>query len=88
MLDAGVSPAPEARPRARQRRALVADLFCGAGSLSMGAHDAMVALGYDPTFVAPYRFAGNKTEVVRQIGQAVPYETARALTLALMGGEP
>jgi DNA (cytosine-5)-methyltransferase 1 len=39
-------------PRVRQRRALVADLFCGAGSLSMGAHDALVELGYAPTFVA------------------------------------
>jgi DNA (cytosine-5)-methyltransferase 1 len=36
---------------------------------------------------APYRFAGNKTEVVRQIGQAVPRRTGRALALALMGGE-
>jgi DNA (cytosine-5)-methyltransferase 1 len=35
------------RPRAR-----VADLFCGAGSLSMGAHDALLELGYQPDFVA------------------------------------
>jgi DNA (cytosine-5)-methyltransferase 1 len=36
---------------------------------------------------APYHFTGNKTEVVRQIGQAVPRRTGRALALALMGGE-
>lgn len=34
----------------------------------------------------PYHFSGNKTEVVRQIGQAVPRRTGRALALALMGG--
>jgi DNA (cytosine-5)-methyltransferase 1 len=33
----------------------------------------------------PYRFTGNKTDVVRQIGQAVPRRTGRALVLALMG---
>lgn len=32
----------------------------------------------------PYRFVGNKTQVVRQIGQAVPRSTARALALALL----
>lgn len=37
---------------ARAKRALVADLFCGAGSLSMGAHDALVELGYRPEFTA------------------------------------
>lgn len=35
-----------------QPRALVADLFCGAGSLSAGASDALVDLGYRPEFVA------------------------------------
>lgn len=35
----------------------------------------------------PYRFAGNKTETVRQIGQAVPRRTARALAHALMSAE-
>jgi DNA (cytosine-5)-methyltransferase 1 len=35
----------------------------------------------------PYRFVGNKTEVVRQIGQAVPRKTGRALVHALMGAE-
>jgi DNA (cytosine-5)-methyltransferase 1 len=43
---AGVRPVP------RTRRALVADLFCGAGSLSMGANDALTELGYRPEFVA------------------------------------
>jgi DNA (cytosine-5)-methyltransferase 1 len=36
----------------------------------------------------PYHFAGNKTEVVRQIGQAVPRLTARSLAFALMRGPP
>lgn len=38
--------------RARVRRALIADLFCGAGSLSMGANDALQELGFDPSFIA------------------------------------
>jgi DNA (cytosine-5)-methyltransferase 1 len=33
----------------------------------------------------PYEFTGTKTEVVRQIGQAVPRRTGRALARALMG---
>lgn len=32
----------------------------------------------------PYHFIGNKTQVVRQIGQAVPRRGGRALTMALM----
>lgn len=36
----------------------------------------------------PYHFVGNKTEVIRQIGQAVPRRTGRALALALMGATP
>jgi DNA (cytosine-5)-methyltransferase 1 len=53
-LDALVFDAPGARAKRqpRIRRALVADLFCGAGSLSMGANDALQDLGYTPTFVA------------------------------------
>lgn len=38
--------------RGKARQALVADLFCGAGSLSMGANDALTELGYAPRFVA------------------------------------
>ncbi len=34
----------------------------------------------------PYHFVGNKTQVVRQIGQAVPRRGARALAMALMAG--
>src|SRR5262245_59854810 len=41
-----------ARPLERVRRALVADLFCGAGSLSKGAHDALTDRGYRPEFIA------------------------------------
>lgn len=36
----------------RPRTAKVADLFCGAGSLSMGANDALIELGYRPEFTA------------------------------------
>mgnify|MGYP002620269027 FL=1 len=36
----------------RAKRAIVADLFCGAGSLSMGANDALTELGYRGDFVA------------------------------------
>jgi DNA (cytosine-5)-methyltransferase 1 len=51
MLEA-LSPAGCAVKPPRARRALVADLFCGAGSLSMGATDALLELGYRPEFVA------------------------------------
>lgn len=36
---------------------------------------------------SPYHFVGNKTQVIRQIGQAVPRRTAAALARALMGVE-
>ena len=36
----------------RPKPAIVADLFCGAGSLSAGASDALIEQGYEPTFVA------------------------------------
>jgi DNA (cytosine-5)-methyltransferase 1 len=36
----------------------------------------------------PYRFTGTKTQVVRQIGQAVPRRTGRALARALMEAIP
>ncbi|CAN7382237.1 DNA cytosine methyltransferase [Bradyrhizobium sp. LjRoot220] len=36
----------------KAKRARVADLFCGAGSLSMGINDALIELGYQPEFVA------------------------------------
>src|SRR5258708_6730066 len=39
-------------PLGRPKRARVADLFCGAGSLSMGINDALIELGYQPDFVA------------------------------------
>lgn len=35
----------------------------------------------------PYHFVGNKTQRIRQIGQAVPYRTGRAHAHALMGAE-
>jgi DNA (cytosine-5)-methyltransferase 1 len=53
MTLAALAPVRPVRPAApRTKRALVADLFCGAGSLSMGAHDALTELGYRPEFVA------------------------------------
>lgn len=51
-VDAILTDAPGAARRQRVRRALVADLFCGAGSLSMGATDALQELGYRAEFVA------------------------------------
>jgi len=51
-MEAFLNDAPGAAGRKRSRTALVADLFCGAGSLSMGAHDALTDLGYSPKFVA------------------------------------
>jgi DNA (cytosine-5)-methyltransferase 1 len=51
MLEA-LSPAGCTVKPPRAKRALVADLFCGAGSLSMGATDALLELGYRPEFVA------------------------------------
>jgi len=51
-----MSPAPAGTAgrgaRRRARRALVADLFCGAGALSMGANDALAELGCVATFIA------------------------------------
>lgn len=41
-------------------------------------HELSLAQGFPRT----YRFAGNKTQQVRQIGNAVPRRTVRALTLA------
>jgi len=37
-------------------------------------------------FPADYAFTGNRTDVVRQIGNAVAVQTARWLCLALLGG--
>lgn len=36
-------------------------------------------------FPSDYEFAGNKTEVVKQIGNAVPRRLARAIGLAVIG---
>lgn len=44
-------------------------------------HELAAAQG----FPRGYQFAGNKTEIVKQIGNAVPVGTAEALTLATLG---
>ncbi|MEM9597412.1 MAG: DNA cytosine methyltransferase [Acidobacteriota bacterium] len=37
-------------------------------------------------FPADFQFAGTKTDVVRQIGNAVPVHTAESLCLEVLGG--
>ena len=69
----------------------VADLFCGAGGESTGIVQALGETGarYDLAaargFPSDYWFAGNKTDIVRQIGNAVPVNTAQALALGALG---
>lgn len=69
----------------------IADLFCGAGGTSTGAIEAVEGLGYQARLTAVnqrfpdgYQFAGNKTEVVKQIGNAVPRRLARAIVRAVV----
>jgi DNA (cytosine-5)-methyltransferase 1 len=47
-------------------------------------HELALAQGFHPT----YRFAGTKTDQVRQIGNAVPRRLARALVAALVSQNP
>jgi DNA (cytosine-5)-methyltransferase 1 len=42
-------------------------------------HELAAAMGF-----TDYEFAGNKTEKVRQIGNAVPVNTAKALVKAIL----
>jgi DNA (cytosine-5)-methyltransferase 1 len=46
-------------------------------------HELAAAMGFD-TDEARYEFAGTKTDVIKQIGNAVPVNTASALVRALM----
>ncbi len=39
-------------------------------------------------FRSDHKFSGTKTEIVKQIGNAVPYHTARALVLAALSQDP
>lgn len=48
------------------------------------AHELALGQGFKPT----YLFEGNKTEVVKMIGNAVPRRTMRALILAAWGQDP
>lgn len=66
------------------KRFEMADLFCGAGGTSEGAVQALTAMGYAPRLGFPkgYLFTGNNTEVVKQIGNAVPCGLSRALAAA------
>ena len=47
-------------------------------------HELAGAMGFDADEV-PYEFSGTKTDVIRQIGNAVPVNTATALVAAIMG---
>lgn len=55
----------------------VVDLFCGAGGESQGIHWAAAQ-----SFPKDYKFTGTKTEVVKQIGNAVCPMMAKALVEA------
>jgi DNA (cytosine-5)-methyltransferase 1 len=46
-------------------------------------HELAAAMGFPPE----YEFAGSKTEVTEQIGNAVPVNTAKALTKRLLINE-
>lgn len=48
-------------------------------------HELAAAMGFDADEAA-YEFAGNKTQITAQIGNAVPVRTASALVGALFGG--
>lgn len=60
-----------------------ADLFCGAGGTSTG----LPLADLDPKKAVPgagYKITGNRTEQVRQIGNAVEVYQARALGTAIL----
>lgn len=48
-------------------------------------HELAAAMGFADDEIA-YEFAGNKTEIIKQIGNAVPVNTAAALVGAMFGG--
>jgi DNA (cytosine-5)-methyltransferase 1 len=50
----------------------------------LNEHELALAQG----FPADYRFSGTKSEVIKQIGNAVPRNTARAIVLAALTGNP
>ncbi|MGH6981817.1 MAG: DNA cytosine methyltransferase [Stellaceae bacterium] len=47
-------------------------------------HELAAAMGFADGEIA-YEFAGNKTEIIKQIGNAVPVNTAAALVGAMFG---
>lgn len=47
-------------------------------------HELAAAMGFDRPGAERYAFAGNKTEITKQIGNAVPVGTATALVRAMM----
>lgn len=62
-----------------------ADLFCGAGGTSTGileaaAHELAAAM----SFPKDYKFSGNRGDQVKQIGNAVPVQLARACAVSLL----
>jgi DNA (cytosine-5)-methyltransferase 1 len=49
-------------------------------------HELAAAMGFDAA-EQPYEFTGNKTDKIRQIGNAVPVRMMRACVLAMFAGE-
>ena len=60
------------------------DLFAGAGGTSTGLALADDELAAAMSFPTDYDFAGTRTDIIRQIGNAVPVSTARALCRGIL----
>ncbi len=72
-----------------KRKILAADLFCGAGGnvYLLDIRFRMLTpgeLAAAMSFPQDYKFAGNREKVVKQIGNAVAVNVAKALCKALL----